>query len=136
MGSRHALYFVGRPLSLFLAPSMGSRRALLLLSDFDILPFVMQLRLFVEHSQISRSVLQNSISAGPFLVFRSAVGFWRAPACRRRFPFSQHFCGSTLSCGPFVAPFSVACFWPGYFEEVAFRGFPNGFQRCKSMQIL
>ena len=45
--------------------------------------------------------------------------------------FSQLFCGTALSCGPFVAPFSVACFWPGYFEEVAFRGFPNGFQRCE-----
>jgi hypothetical protein len=57
MGSGHALYFVGRSLSLFLTPSMGSRLALLLLSDFDILPFVMQPLVFVEHSQISRSVL-------------------------------------------------------------------------------
>jgi hypothetical protein len=57
MGSGHAWYFVGRSLSLFLTPSMGSRLALLLLSDFDILPFVMQPLVFVEHSQISRSVL-------------------------------------------------------------------------------
>ena len=76
-------------------------------------PLVVLLRLFVKHSQITRSALQNSITAGPFHVFRSVVGFWRAPSCRRRFPFSQHFRGAALSCGSLVAFFSVACFWPG-----------------------
>ena len=65
--------------------------------------------------------------ASLFVRFRLGLLEWVFPG------FSHTTIPKVQKCGPFVAPFSVACFWPGYFEEVAFRGFPNGFQRWKSM---
>ena len=32
--------------------------------------------------------------------------------------------------------FEIGAVQRGYFEKVAFRGFPNGFQTCKGLQIL
>ena len=64
------------------------------------------------------------------LLFSTSKGLRRAPSCRCRFPFSRLFSGAALSCGPLVALFSAP---GGYFEKVAFHGFPLGFLSSKSV---
>ena len=95
MGSGHALYFIGRSLSLFLTPSMGSRPSLLLLSDFDF--FAIRDATSVVRGAFADFAFRFVVflSAGIVLVFRSAVSPFVLDSRQRSLVVDFNFC-STL----------------------------------------